>query len=141
MTHIDEATDRVAVLDYTLGTLEAKVLATLARHRGRATAIRAADLAAAVHGVTWQLGNRVTRKSLERDVQHAVHRLRVDHRAPIASAAGRPCGYYLAETAQEVDACYREQRAKALSTLAAMAALRRVELQELLAQLATEVAG
>jgi hypothetical protein len=74
-----------------------------------------------------------------RELQHVVHRLRVEHGAPIASAAGKPAGYYLVDTAAELEACYREHRAKALSTLQAMAALRRIHLGELLGQLALEV--
>lgn len=115
-------------LDWTLDPLEARVLCTLSAHRGRGAAISLLELSRSV----W---------TAPRMVQYAIHRLRVEHGSPIASAAGKPAGYYLAETADEVEACYREHRAKALSTLAAMAALRRINLQELLGQLALEVAS
>ena len=114
-------------IDWTLDALESRVLGALSAHRGRGRAIALPDLSRAV-------------ETSPRMVQHVVHRLRIEHGAPIASAAGKPCGYYLAETADEVEQCYREHRAKALSTLAAMAALRRIHLADLLGQLQLEIA-
>ena len=110
-----------------LGPREARVLCILRAHSGRERAIRVPDLAL-------QVGYK------GREVQAIVHRLRIEHGAPIASAAGKPCGYYLVETVAEVDAFVREQRRKALGTLAAIAAVKRVALPELLGQLAIEVA-
>ena len=116
---------------------ETRLMCILRAHRGRARAISARHLAiqAGLGGIA--LYNRAS----PRKVQHIVHRLRIEHGVPIASAAGRPCGYYLVETAAEVEAFVREQRRKALGTLAAIAAVKRVALPELLGQLAIEVAS
>jgi hypothetical protein len=111
-----------------LDTHEARVLCILRAHRGRGAAIRVPDLAL-------QVGYS------GRECQAVVHRLRIEHGAPIASAAGKPCGYYLVETVAEVEAFIQEQRRKALGTLAAIAAVKRVALPELLGQLAIEVAS
>ena len=119
--------------DWSLDPLERAVLAVLQDHRGRAAAISARQLAA-MAGIE---GNCYRRAS-PRGVQTIVKRLREEHGAAICSAAGQPAGYYLAETAQELEACYREHRAKALSTLKAMAALKRIHLRELLGQLRME---
>lgn len=104
---------------------ELRVLATLRAARGRAQAIGCEALAAAT-GIPG------------REIQKVIHRLRVEHGRPIASTAARPAGYYLIETAAELERCYQEHRSKALGTLAAMAALRRVHLRELLGQLQIE---
>lgn len=112
-------------LDWTLDAVEGLVLALLDGHRGRGRAIRVADLAR-LAGIG------------ERECQHVVHRLRCQHGQPIASAAGRPAGYYLPQTAEEIEAFVQEQRSKALGTLAAVAAVRRTTLPALLGQLAME---
>jgi len=114
-------------IDWTLDPLEARVLHALSTHRGRANAIRVDDLA-----------REVGRSG--RDLQEIVHRLRVDHGKPIASAASKPAGYYIPESLEEVEAFVAEQRAKALGTLAAIAAVKRVTLAELLGQLSLEAA-
>lgn len=114
-------------IDWRADSVDRRVLRALAGHRGRTMAIALPDLSRAV-------------ETSPRMVQHAIHRLRIEHGAPIASAAGHPHGYYLAETAEEVEQCYKEHRSKALSTLAAMAALRRIHLADLLGQLQLEVA-
>lgn len=113
-------------LDWTLDPQETRVLQALQAHRGRARAIQVAHLA-------------LFAEVPQRTVQQVVHRLRVEHGQPIASTAARPAGYYIPETAEEVEQFVHEQRAKALGTLAAIAAVRKVALAELLGQLALEV--
>lgn len=113
-------------LDWDLDAAEIRVLAVLRAHRGRAAAIRVPDLARAVG-------------TSPRDCQEIIHRLRVEHGQPIASTAAKPAGYYLVETAGEIDQFVQEQRRKALGTLAAIAAVRRVALPELLGQLSIEM--
>ncbi len=110
--------------DY-LDATEQLVMAALRQARGRARALGCGTLALAV-GIPG------------REIQKVVHRLRVEHRQPIASTAAKPAGYYLVETAAEIEQFVREQRRKALGTLAAIAAVRRVALPELLGQLAIE---
>jgi hypothetical protein len=121
-------TEQLALQYDDLDAHEARVLCILRAHRGRVAAIRVPDLAR-------QVGYS------GRECQAVVHRLRIEHGAPIASAAGKPCGYFLVETAAEVEAFIQEQRRKALGTLAAIAAVKRVALPELLGQLAIEVAS
>lgn len=113
-------------IDWTLDPLEAQVLRFLRVRRGRGQAVRVPDLAS-LAGIS------------PRSVQDIVHRLRVQHGAPIASAAGRPAGYYIPETPEEIEQFYHEQKSKALGTLAAAAAVKRMALPELLGQLALEV--
>ncbi len=60
-----------------------------------------------------------------RVTQDIVKRLREQHGMPILSSAGRPPGYYVAETLDELEACIREQRRKAISTIVMLRALRR----------------
>jgi len=119
-------------LDWTFDPAETRILTLLQVRRGRAAAIRVADLAAA----TGQSGDPAIG---ERQVQEIIHRLRVQHGQPIASAAGKPAGYYIPETSQEVEEFYHEQKSKALGTLAAAAAVKRTSLPALLGQLALEV--
>ena len=117
-------TEQLAI-DWDLDASEQRVMAALREARGRARAIGCEALAAAV-GIPG------------REIQKVIHRLRIEHGAPIASTAARPAGYYLVETAAEIEQFVREQRRKAIGTLAAIAAVRRVALPELLGQLAIE---
>lgn len=112
-------------LDWTLDPTETRILALLQVRRGRDRAIRVPDLAS-------------LSEISPRQVQQIIHRLRVQHGHPIASAAGKPAGYYIPETAAEVEEFYHEQKSKALGTLAAAAAVKRTSLPALLGQLALE---
>ncbi len=111
--------------DWEMDTQEACVLYVLRDHTGRASAIGCEALAA-IAGIP------------AREVQKVIHRLRCEHGHPIASTAAPPAGYYLPESAAEIEQFVQEQRRKALGTLAAIAAVRRVALPELLGQLALE---
>ena len=109
-------------LDWRLAPLESRVVSALRMHVGRAAAIRVPDLTALVHGVeSWG----TCRKTLERQVQDVVKRLREEHGQPILSSAGKPAGYYMAETTEEVEQCVAEHRRKAIHTLTMLRALRR----------------
>jgi len=112
-------------IDWTLDPTEAAVWRALSRRLGRAFAVQVAALAREV-------------EIAPRQVQEVVHRLRVQHGMPIASGAGKPAGYYIPETSQEVEEFYHEQKSKALGTLAAAAAVKRTSLPALLGQLALE---
>jgi hypothetical protein len=112
-------------LDWDLDAAELSVWAALRWARGRAAAVGCAALAQTT-GIP------------PREVQHVVHRLRVEHGRPIASTAAAPAGYYIPVNADEIEAFVDEQRKKALGTLAAIAAVRRVALPELLGQMALE---
>lgn|SRR5574341_696900 len=98
--------------DWTLDPTEAAVWRALSRRRGRAFAVQVVHLAREV-----ELSYRQT--------AWVVKRLREQHGLPILSSAGRPPGYYVAETLDELEACIREQRRKALSTIVMLRALRR----------------
>lgn len=123
-------------LDWSLDPAEARVLAILRCRRGRALAIAAADLAA-LAGIP----GGTARRASPREIQEIIHRLRVEHHIPIASAAGKPNGYYMPETPEEIEQFCHELRAKALGSLQAMAAVKRVGLPELLGQLVMEIAA
>jgi hypothetical protein len=112
-------------LDWTLDPAETRIMTLLQVRRGRERAIRVPDLAS-LSGIP------------ARQIQQVIHRLRVQHGQPIASAAGKPAGYYIPETSQEVEEFYHEQKSKALGTLAAAAAVKRTSLPALLGQLALE---
>lgn len=113
------------LIDWTFDPTEAAVWRALARRRGRAFAVQVSALAREV-------------EIAPRQVQVVIHRLRVQHGMPIASAAGKPAGYYIPETSAEVEEFYHEQKSKALGTLAAAAAVKRTSLPALLGQLALE---
>jgi len=112
-------------LDWTLDVLEARVLYFLRDRVGRGAAIRVPDLAEQIHGATWYRGTVAARKTLERQVQDVVKRLREEHGEPILSSAGKPAGYYMAATTEEVEQCVAEHRRKAIHTLTMLRALRR----------------
>ena len=112
-------------LDWSLDALEARVLCALRAHVGRGAAIRVADLAALAYGVDYHAEPAAGKKTLERMLQAVVKRLREEHGQPILSTAGKPAGYYLAETADELLQCIREQRRKAIHTLVMLRALKR----------------
>jgi len=109
-------------LDWTLDGLEARVVSALRTHVGRAAAIRVPDLTSLVYGADYYVPER---KTFERKVQDVVKRLREEHGHPILSSAGRPAGYYLAATTEEVEQCVAEHRRKAIHTLTMLRALRR----------------
>jgi hypothetical protein len=115
------------LIDWTLDGMERRVLGILSAHHGRAAAVSVPDLAEATYGMDWAyIGNSARgRKTAQRAVQKVVKRLREEHGQPILSSAGRPPGYYLADTAAEVADCVREQRRKAIHTLTMLRALRR----------------
>jgi hypothetical protein len=120
----------------TLDVLGGRVMGILSVHRGRASAISVPDLTEGVFGV--DCFGESGRKTAERTVQKVVKRLREEHGQPILSSAGRPPGYYLADTAGEVVDCVREQRRKAIHTLTMLRSLRR-HLARLNGQLAITV--
>lgn len=109
-------------LDWTMDHLEARVVSVLRGHVGRAAAIRVPDLTSLVYGVDYYVPGR---KTLERQVQDVVKRLREEHGQPILSSAGKPAGYYMAATTEEVEQCVAEHRRKAIHTLTMLRALRR----------------
>jgi hypothetical protein len=113
-------------IDWTLDPTEAAVWRALQRRHGRAFAVQVAALAREV-------------EISPRQVQIVVHRLRVYHGYPIASAAAPPAGYYIPESSKEIEDFYHEQKSKALGTLAAAAAVKRTSLADLLGQLRLEI--
>ncbi len=107
-----ERSELQLAIDWTLDADEARVLRHLKARRGRAQAIRVPDLAQLV-------------ELDERELQKVVKRLREQHGQPILSSAGKPPGLWFAATPDELEACIREQRRKAVSTMLALRALRR----------------
>jgi len=105
-------------LDWTLDSTEARVLGTLRLHQGRARAITVPVLAREV-GVG------------QRQVQSVIRRLVVEHGIPICSGGA---GIWLAATADELLASYREQRRKAIQTLIRQRAIVRTHLARLRGQ-------
>lgn len=109
-------------IDWTLSPLERRVISALRVRVGRSAAIRVPDLTSLVYGVDYYVPGR---KTLERQVQEIVKRLREEYGEPILSSAGKPAGYYMAETTAEVEQCVAEHRRKAIHTLTMLRALRR----------------
>ena len=113
-------------IDWTLDSVERRVLTILRTHRGLAAAIPMPRLASLVGLET-------------RQVQQIVHRLRVNHGEAIGSTAARGRnGYYMLATVDEMDGFRREQRRKALGTLLAVARAVNATLPDLLGQLRME---
>jgi hypothetical protein len=110
-------------IDWSLDDIERRILTLLRARRGRSQAIKVPELAGLLHS-----GNtrpRPKSKTIERNVQEVIRRLREQHGCPILSSAGKPPGYWWAATAEELEQCIREQRRKAISTLVVLRALRR----------------
>src|SRR3989304_3989805 len=93
-------------LDWTFDPTEAAVWRALSRRRGRVYAISRLALAREV-------------ELAPRQLQKVVHRLRVQHGMPIGSGADQPNGYWILDSAEELEAFRQEQRRKALGTLLA----------------------
>jgi hypothetical protein len=110
------------LIDWTLDVLRERVVSALRRRVGRSAAIRVPDLTALVYREEY---HDPVRKTLERQVQDIVKRLREERGEPILSSAGKPAGYYMAETTEEVEQCLAEHRRKAIHTLTMLRALRR----------------
>lgn len=105
-------------LDWTLDPLEARTLALLRARVGREQAIRVPDLAELI-------AQRIECRVSPRETQEIVRRLRERHGCPILSSAGKPPGYWWCASPTELRKCIAEQRAKAISTLIVLRALRR----------------
>lgn len=96
-----------------------QVLAALAAHVGRGRGITAANLARAVD-------------TTERRLRRCISQLREDGIA----VCGRPeTGYFIAETAEELEESCQFLRARALHSLAIEARLRKIPLPDLIGQL------
>lgn len=109
--------------DPTLDPLEFRAWRLLRERVGRMQAIRVPDLARLLSD-RWN-DPAGYRPVTARQVQDIVKRLREQHGCPILSSASRPPGYWWAETPEELEACIREQKRKAISTLICLRALRR----------------
>lgn len=102
-----------------------QVLSELMHHTGKAKGIHVRDLAARITG---QLDNT---EAVERNVRKLVADLRLEGH-PIC---GHPStGYFLAETAEELDETCKFLRSRAMSSLKAESRLRQISVAELLGQ-------
>ena len=110
---------------WTLDPTEAAVWRALSRRRGRIYAISRLALAREV-------------ELDPRQLQKVVHRLRVQHGLPIGSGADQPNGYWILDSAEELEAFRQEQRRKALGTLLAVARACNATLPDLLGQIRME---
>lgn len=111
------AFDQRPALD--LGSLcsEAEVAVARALRWGRAEARQIAELAA-VTGIS------------ERDVQHVVQHLLMDHHWPIGTAMSEPHGNYLIDRLEELEHTVALLRTRGLTSLARAAALKRMTLAQ-----------
>lgn len=103
----------------------AQVLTALSHHKGKASGIHVRDL---VMRITGQLANS---EALERSVRKLVTELRLEGHPICAHPAS---GYFMAETADELDETCNFLRSRALSSLKAESRLRRISMAELLGQ-------
>lgn len=103
----------------------AQVLTALSHHKGKASGIHVRDLVMRISG---QLANP---EALERSVRKLVTELRLEGHPICAHPA---TGYFMAETAEELDETCNFLRSRALSSLKAESRLRRISLAELLGQ-------
>jgi biotin operon repressor len=106
-------------LNFGLDDPKTAVLVVLQAHQGRGRGIKAKDLARTA-GVT------------EREVRHQVSALREDG----VAVCGHPTeGYYIAASAEELEATCEYLRTRAMHSLRIEARLRRISLPDLLGQL------
>ncbi|OYZ03467.1 MAG: hypothetical protein B7Y42_00370 [Polaromonas sp. 28-63-22] len=103
----------------------AQVLSALEHHQGKARGIHVRDL---VMRITGELANG---EGQERAVRKLVTELRLEGHPICAHPAS---GYFLAETAEELDDTCNFLRSRALSSLKAESRLRRISMAELLGQ-------
>ena len=103
----------------------AQVLSALGNHVGKARGIHVRDL---VMQITGEL---VGGEGQERSLRKLVTELRLEGHAICAHPAS---GYFMAETAEELDETCRFLRSRALSSLRAEGRLRSISLAELLGQ-------
>lgn len=105
------------------------VIETLSRHIGRERGVRVDRLVAEI------TGELLPDPAGERRVRSIISELR-EEGMPICA---RPeTGYYLAETAEDVEECCRFLRSRAMHSLVLESRLRKIPLPELLGQLRLE---
>lgn len=119
-------TDQIEIGFAALNSDERAVWDVLKNHRGRAHAIRKADLACAV-GLP------------ERKMREAIKSLVEKHRFRIGSTPTHPPGYFIIISDGEAWECCRRYRGQALSILVREMWLRRITRRELLGQLELEL--
>jgi hypothetical protein len=107
---------------------ERRVYDVVKFHLGRARAIKADELAALLDMTTRAVGDIM--KSLSET-----------HCLAIAAAVTKPYGYYLVDTAAELENYCGQLHSRALSQLRRESILRRVPMPELLGQLRSEIEG
>ena len=104
----------------------AQVLTELSHHIGQANGIHVRDLATRITGQAVSCG------VLERRIRTVVTELRMDG----AHICGHPAsGYYMAESAAELEETCQFLRSRAMSSLVLESRMRRIGLPELLGQL------
>jgi hypothetical protein len=108
----------------------AHVLAALSHHHGKANGIHVRDL---VKRITSDLanGDLGNGEGMERAVRKLVTELRLEGHAICAHPTS---GYFLAETAEELEETCHFLRSRALSSLKAESRLRKLSMAELLGQ-------
>lgn len=106
-----------------------QVLAVLSRHVGRANGVTMHNLALYVTREHLDEGER---EITERNVRKVISRLREDGHAICAHPR---TGYFIAETAEELDECCAFLRSRAMTSLTLESKLRKIALPELLGQL------
>lgn len=106
-----------------------QVLAQLMQHQGRASGIHVHELAMRITGQACHT------EAQERAVRKLVAQLRLDGHAICAHPAH---GYFMAETAEELDETCKFLRSRALSSLKAESRMRQITVTELLGQFQRE---
>lgn len=105
--------------DAALLPLDRRLATILRNHRGRASAIRSAELAALVFDDT---SDPARKEEFRRGITQSIERLRTFARLPIAATKEPPYGYFLAETDAECDEMH-ERYMRELIRCAALARL------------------
>lgn len=95
-----------------LGNPDREIAAIILKHRGKENAVSIEEICKTLWPREWNYGYsgeelRKNKTNLIRTVKASVERIRTEARIPVAAHKGSGGGYYIPETAEECDDCYR----------------------------------
>ena len=124
-----------------LNNLEAQILRFLEAHQGRDFSISRERLVEKINGALWSTGPQlhgVTPLGVsERKIRATIKHLTTQHGVAIGSG---PKGYFIAETAEEIEEVCKYYDGYGLSSLFVSSRLRKIEMRDYLGQLSMRFA-
>ena len=118
-----------------LNSLEATILRILKGHQGRENPVSRADLVDRINQ-HWPLF-----PVNEREIRKTIKHLTTQHGIAIGSKGGKNGGYYICETAEEIEGVARYYDGIGLSSLFTSSKLKKIEMRDYLGQLSIRFGG